>query len=232
MGLAPRGRSRANSAVAALTLLKGALITFEGGEGAGKSTQIGRLAERLQSEAGLRPEQIQRVREPGGTVLGEGIREVLKRPDSRICSPSEALLFTACRAQLVDDVIRPALEAGKIVLCDRFADSTVAYQQGGRGLPPDAIAAINRLACGTVTPQLTVLLDLDPALGLSRAAARDDGQVDRLEALDLAFHRRVRETYHALAQAQPQRFLVLDALRPTANLANAIWDEVRRRCFA
>lgn len=215
--------------MAALTLSRGALITFEGGEGAGKSTQIGRLAGRLVAELGLAPEQVVRVREPGGTVLGEGIREVLKRPESRIGGPSEALLFAACRAQLVEDVIRPALAAGKVVLCDRFADSTVAYQGGGRGLPADLVESVNRLACGEVRPDLTVLLDLDPADGLARASARDSGKADRLEALDLAFHRRVREAYRALARSEPARILVLDATRPQAEVAEAIWHEVRRR---
>ena len=229
MGLAPRGRLRANRAVAALTLSRGVLITFEGGEGAGKSTQIGRLSGRLVAELGLAPEQVVRVREPGGTVLGEGIREVLKRPESRIGGPSEALLFAACRAQLVEDVIRPALAAGKVVLCDRFADSTVAYQGGGRGLPADLVESVNRLACGEVRPDLTVLLDLDPADGLARASARDSGKADRLEALDLAFHRRVRDAYRALARSEPARILVLDATRPQSEVAEAIWHEVRRR---
>ena len=215
--------------MAALTLSRGVLITFEGGEGAGKSTQIGRLSGRLVAELGLAPEQVVRVREPGGTVLGEGIREVLKRPESRIGGPSEALLFAACRAQLVEDVIRPALAAGKVVLCDRFADSTVAYQGGGRGLPADLVESVNRLACGEVRPDLTVLLDLDPADGLARASARDSGKADRLEALDLAFHRRVREAYRALARSEPARILVLDATRPQAEVAEAIWHEVRRR---
>lgn len=215
--------------MAALTLSRGVLITFEGGEGAGKSTQIGRLAERLSGELGIAADRILRVREPGGTVLGEGIREILKRPESRIGGPAEALLFAACRSQLVEDLIRPSLAAGKVVLCDRFADSTVAYQGGGRGLPAALVDSVNRLACGEIRPDLTVLLDLDPALGLARASARDSGKADRLESLDLAFHRRVRDAYHALAAAEPARFLVLDATRPPAEVAEAIWHEVRRR---
>ena len=184
--------------MAALTLSRGVLITFEGGEGAGKSTQIGRLAERLSGELGIAADRILRVREPGGS-------------------------------QLVEDLIRPSLAAGKVVLCDRFADSTVAYQGGGRGLPAALVDSVNRLACGEIRPDLTVLLDLDPALGLARASARDSGKADRLESLDLAFHRRVREAYHALAAAEPARFLVLDATRPPAEVAEAIWHEVRRR---
>ena len=122
--------------MAELSRIRGALLTFEGGEGAGKSTLIARMAERLVAEGGIAPADIVRVREPGGTALGEGIREILKRPEAVICPAAEALLFAACRAELVDQVIRPALAAGKVVLCDRYADSTVAYQQGGRGLAP------------------------------------------------------------------------------------------------
>lgn len=215
--------------MAALSRIRGTLITFEGGEGAGKSTLIGRLAERLAAEGGLDAADIVRVREPGGTALGEGIREILKRPDAAICPPAEALLFAACRAELVDQVIRPALAAGKVVLCDRYADSTVAYQQGGRGLPAELVAAANRLACGETRPALTVLLDLDPAAGLARASRRDAGKPDRLEALDLSFHRRVRETYRALAEAEPARFLTLDAALPPGAVAERLWHEVLRR---
>ena len=125
--------------------------------------------------------------------------------------------------------VAPRLAEGKVVLCDRFADSTVAYQGGGRGLPDALVGSVNRLACGEVRPDLTVLLDLDPAVGLARASVRDAGKADRLEALDLAFHRRVRDAYHALARAEPARFLILDATRPPAEVAEAIWHEVRRR---
>lgn len=209
--------------------IRGSLLTFEGGEGAGKSTQIALLADRL-AAAGLVPAaDVLRVREPGGTTLGEGIREILKRKDAAICPEAEALLFAACRAEVVDQVIRPALASGKVVLCDRFADSTVAYQQGGRGLPPELIAAANRLACREVRPAMTVLLDLDPAAGLARASRRDDGKPDRLESLDLSFHRRVREAYLALAAAEPGRFLVLDASQPPGAIAEALWHEILRR---
>lgn len=209
--------------------IRGALLTFEGGEGAGKSTQIARLASRLQAEGGLAGSDLVLVREPGGTALGEGIREILKRPGAAICAEAEALLFTACRAELVDQVVRPALAAGKVVLCDRFADSTVAYQQGGRGLPPDLVAAANRLACREVRPALTVLLEIDPAAGLARASRRDDGRPDRLESLDLAFHLRVRDAYRALAAADPGRFLRLDAARPPDEVAESLWHEVLLR---
>lgn len=212
-----------------LTAIRGSLITFEGGEGAGKSTQIARLRARLIADAGLPEGDIISVREPGGTAMGEGIRELLKRPGASISPEAEMLLFSACRAQLVADVILPATRAGKVVICDRFADSTLAYQQGGRGLPAEAVRAANALACQGVRPALTLLLDLPPEAGLARASARDLGQPDRLEALDLAFHRRVREAYLALAASEPGRFLVLDATRPPEAVADSIWHEVARR---
>jgi len=209
--------------------IRGSLITFEGGEGAGKSTQIAELARRLESELGVSGGDIVKVREPGGTPMGEGIRQLLKRPDASIAPAAEMLLFAACRAELVADLIAPALLAHKVVLCDRFADSTVAYQQGGRGLPADAVRSANTLACQGLVPNLTVLLDLPPEAGLARASTRDLGKPDRLEALDLGFHRRVREAYLALAAAEPARFLVLNAALEPAVVAEAIWHEVRRR---
>ena len=145
--------------------IAGKFITFEGGEGAGKSTQLTRLADRLRaSGAGVLS-----LREPGGTPFGEKMRDVLKHPGSVIRPAAEALLFAACRAQLVADVIAPALASGQVVLCDRFIDSTVAYQSGGRGLDRALIESANRLACGPVRPDLTILLDLDPSRGLGRA---------------------------------------------------------------
>lgn len=209
--------------------IRGSLITFEGGEGAGKSTQIAELGKRLESDLAVAATDILKVREPGGTPMGEGIRQLLKRPDTSISPAAEMLLFAACRAELVAELIAPALSARKVVLCDRFADSTVAYQQGGRGLPSDAVRSANRLACQGLVPALTVLLDLSPEAGLARASKRDLGQPDRLEALDLDFHRRVRQSYLELAAAEPGRFLVLDATLPLSALADAIWHEVRRR---
>lgn len=204
----------------------GKFITFEGGEGAGKSTQVGLLAARLES-AGRRA---LKLREPGGTALGEQLRDVLKsRQTLHLEAAAEALLFAACRAQLVGEVIQPQLGAGTFVLCDRFIDSTVAYQSGGRGLDRPLIEAANRLACGPLRPDLTVLLDLDPSHGLGRASIRDHGQHDRFEALGEAFHRKVRSVYHELAAAEPARFLVLDATRDPQTLSEEIWHEVHRR---
>ena len=205
--------------------IAGKFITFEGGEGAGKSTQLTRLAERLRAAG----EGVLSLREPGGTPFGEKMRDVLKQPGSAIRPAAEALLFASCRAQLVADVIAPALAAGQVVLCDRFIDSTVAYQSGGRGLDRALIESANRLACGPVRPDLTVLLDLDPSSGLGRASVRDNGQPDRFEVLGAEFHRKVRALYHALAQEEPARFFVVDAARPPEAVEQEIWHEIARR---
>ncbi len=205
--------------------IAGKFITFEGGEGAGKSTQLTRLAERLRAAG----ETVLSLREPGGTPFGEKMRDVLKQPGSAIQPAAEALLFASCRAQLVADVIAPALAAGKVVLCDRFIDSTVAYQSGGRGLDRALIESANRLACGSVLPDLTVLLDLDPTRGLGRASVRDQGQADRFEVLGAEFHRKVRELYHSLAKEEPGRFFVVDAARPAEAVEQEVWHEIARR---
>jgi dTMP kinase len=205
--------------------IAGRFITFEGGEGAGKSTQLTHLAERLRVNGA----SVLSLREPGGTPFGEKMRDVLKQPGSVIQPAAEALLFAACRAQLVADVITPALAAGQVVLCDRFIDSTVAYQSGGRGLDRALIESANRLACGPVRPDLTILLDLDPSRGLGRASVRDQGQADRFEVLGADFHRQVRELYHALAKEEPGRFFVVDAARPPEAIEEEIWHEIARR---
>jgi dTMP kinase len=205
--------------------IAGKFITFEGGEGAGKSTQLRRLAEQLTASGSV----VRGLREPGGTAFGERMREVLKQPGAAIAPAAEALLFAACRAQLVAEVIAPALAAGEVVLCDRFVDSTVAYQSGGRGLDRALVESANRLACGPLRPDLTVLLDLEPAKGLGRAAVRDRGQADRFEILGDAFHRAVRDLYHQLAREEPGRFLVVDAARPPDAVAADIWHEIARR---
>ncbi len=206
--------------------IRGKLITFEGGEGSGKSTQIAMLSGRL-LQSGSR---VLSLREPGGTSIGERMREALKRPGEAISPAAEALFFTACRAQLVAEALAPALQRGEVVLCDRFVDSTVAYQSGGRGLDRGLIESANRLACGELRPNLTVLLDLDPERGLGRAAVRDQGRFDRFEALDAEFHRRVRTTYLSLAEEEPARFIVIDASRTPESISEEIWNEVSRRC--
>lgn len=192
-------------------------ITFEGPEGAGKTTQVRLLAEALR-ESGRKALV---TFEPGGTPLGDALRSLLLTPDpARPVTPSaEVLLFAAARAQLVDEVIKPALERGEIVVCDRFADSTWAYQVSGRGLPADAVAWLGSFATAGIRPDLTFLLDLDVSTGLAR---KRGGPVDRLEREEQAFHERVRAGYLALAEREDGRFVVLDATRAARDLAAVI----------
>ena len=175
------------------------LIVLEGAEGVGKSTQLRRLAEWLES----RGETVVAVREPGGTVVGDEIRRILLDPASDITAHAEALLFMASRAQLVERVVRPALAHGDAVLIDRFFLSTYAYQGAGRGLPEDEIRAANRVATGGLVPDLTLLLELPAGEGLARAARR--GERDRMERAADDFHRRVGEAFGRFASAEWQR---------------------------
>lgn len=196
-------------------------ITFEGGEGCGKSTQARALCRKL-SRSSISAEL---TREPGGTALGEQIRHLLKkRREDRISPEAELLLFAAARAELVSQVIRPALQQGKVVLCDRFADSTSAYQGYGRGLDLAVIHSINTLATGGTMPDLTVLLDIPPATGLGRRQAE---LRDRFENEDVAFHNRIRAGYLKLADQEPNRWLVIDATLPRRAVGKAIWDRVK-----
>lgn len=203
---------------AARVTRRGVFITFEGGEGSGKSTQLERLVARLRA-AGLDPVV---TREPGGTPLAEGIRTLLLDPAGRPEPAAEALLMVAARADLVARVIRPALESGRIVLCDRYGDSTLAYQGAGRGLDADGLVSLNRFATGGLVPDRTLLFDIDPALGIARRA--DSGKpLDRMDREPEAFHRRVRDRFLELARAEPARFVVLDASRG----ADALEHETR-----
>ncbi|WP_288434661.1 dTMP kinase [uncultured Deinococcus sp.] len=198
----------------------GLFLTFEGPEGAGKSTQLAALVRRLRAAG----HTVTETREPGGTLLGTEVRRVVLDPALEMGPLPEFLLYSASRAQLVAEVIRPALERGEVVVCDRYADSTLAYQGYGRGLDLGFLERVTQEATGGLRPDLTVLLDLDPALGLARAAQR--GQPDRLERADLAFHTRVREGFLALAAAEPGRVLVMDATRPENDLSADIWTAV------
>lgn len=186
----------------------GLFITFEGSEGCGKSTQIRRIAEKLR--AGGR--EVISLREPGGTPIGERIRNLLQYDDdaSAMTSEAELLLFAASRAQLVREVIRPALERSAVVLCDRFFDSTTVYQGVARALPAAEVAAINVFAVGSTLPDLTLLLDLDAAEGRLRASLRK-GPVDRMEQEGGEFYEAVRCGYLELAQKNPSRIVVIDA---------------------
>ena len=193
--------------------LRSGFITFEGIEGSGKSTQIALLAEALKAR-GL-PHLV--TREPGGTPAGESLRALLLDSSTRLGPAAELLLYAAARAEHLERVIRPALAAGRLVLCDRYLDATRAYQGYGRGLPLTWIESLHALEPLRQAPDRTLLIDLDPALGLERArgrnrkAAQDEG---RFEAEDLEFHRRVRAGYLALAQAEPERFRVIDGDAP------------------
>ncbi|MCB0046625.1 MAG: dTMP kinase [Caldilineaceae bacterium] len=183
-------------------------ITFEGPEGSGKTTQIRLLADALRSQG----YDVLTTREPGGTVIGDAIRSVLLSIEHHTMSPrAETLLFNAARAQIVDEVIRPALDAGRIVLCDRYADSTLAYQGYGREQDLDELRALGRYATAALTPDVTIYLDIDPHAGLARKRAGDAAEWNRMEEETLAYHQAVRAGYHALAAQEPERWLLLDA---------------------
>ncbi len=189
----------------------GFLITFEGIEGCGKTTQLARLAQWLR-QRGL---GVLTTREPGGCPIADRIRAILLAPESRNLVPrAELLLYAAARAQHVDEVIRPALQAGLLVLCDRFTDATLAYQGGGRNLDRELIVELNTLASAQTTPALTLLLDLPVAKGLARAQLRNQADADRegrFEQEAVEFHRRVQDAYRQLAAAEPERFRLVDA---------------------
>ncbi|MBA3249451.1 MAG: dTMP kinase [Geodermatophilaceae bacterium] len=185
--------------------MTGLFVAFEGGEGAGKTVQLGLLAEWLQA-AGHR---VRLTREPGATPAGERIRGIVLDPGSTLTPRAEALLYAADRAEHVETVIVPALAAGEVVLSDRYVDSTLAYQGAGRALDSAQVRQLNDWATGGLCPDLTVLLDLDPTIGLARAGGRR--RLDRIEQESLAFHHRVRAEFLRLAATQPARYLVLDA---------------------
>ena len=199
-------------------------ITFEGVEGSGKTTQFRRLAERLP--------QALATREPGGTAVGDRIRALLLDSKSEIDPVAEVFLFAASRRQLVMEVIRPALASGRVVLCDRYADSTLAYQGFGRLITLDRLRSLTEWATDSLKPDLTLLFDLPEETGLQRARSRnattanDEG---RFEAEDLRFHRRVREGYLALAAAEPQRFAIVDANGSADEVFERVMDVVGKR---
>ena len=203
----------------------GLFITFEGPEGSGKTTQIRRLADWL----GEQGRNVLTTREPGGTRIGEAIREVLLSPaHTEMCAEAEILLFSAARAQIVRETLQPHLARGGVVLCDRFADSTLAYQGYGRLLDLDTLRQITLFATGGVVPALTICLDLPVVEGLRRKQGGDQAEWNRMERERLDFQERVRRGYLALAAAEPQRWFVLDALREI----EVIQAEIRQRVAA
>ncbi len=196
-------------------------VTFEGSEGCGKSTQARVLWKKLLS-SGISAEL---TYEPGGTLLGNRLRKILKRGAGEgLSSLSELFLFIVCRIELVDKVILPGLRQGKVVVCDRFADSTVAYQGYGRGLDMVMIDYMNKIATRGLKPDLTVLLDLPVVNGLGR---KSDSMDDRFETEGIDFHERVRMGYLELAAREPERWLVIDANLPKSEISGIVWERVR-----
>lgn len=202
----------------------GLFITFEGPEGSGKTTQVRLLADWLRQQG----HDVLTTREPGGTRIGDAVRNVLLDPSHVEMRPeTEILLFSAARAQIVGQVIRPHLARGGVVLCDRFADSTLAYQGYGRQLDLDTLRLITAFATGRLTPDLTICLDLPVIEGLRRKQGGDLGEWNRMERERLEFHERVRQGFLTLAAAEPGRWVVLDALRPVEEVQAQIRERVR-----
>lgn len=201
---------------------RGVFITFEGGEGAGKTTHISILAETLESFG----REVVRLREPGGTSIGEKLRALVLDPDNRtMCDECELLVYEAARAQVVHEVIAPALERGAVVLCDRFYDSTVAYQGGGRGMDASFIERANAFACQGIHPDRTILLVPPSAKdGLKRAV--QFGQADRLEQEGDCFHERVRDAFAALADDNPQRIRTVESASAVSDTARIVFGEL------
>jgi len=205
-------------------MMRGCFITLEGGEGAGKSTQRAAIASVLR-QAGLK---VLETREPGGSPGAEEIRELIVRGDpGRWDAQTEALLVFAARRDHLQRLILPALEQGHWVVCDRFADSTYAYQGYGRGLNLESLRSLYHFCAGELVPHLTLLLDLPAEAGLARAA--DRGGAERFEALDLAFHHRVRRGFLLMAAEEPERFTIIDASQPQAEVTKVVIDRVKKK---
>jgi dTMP kinase len=205
----------------------GKLISFEGSEGSGKSTQIALLAAHFQQTQ----REVLTTREPGGTEIGEQIRNIIvhNSKGDEMCAETELLLFTAARAQLVREVIAPAIMRGAIVLSDRFLDSSTVYQGIARNLAADPVAQINRFAVGNVMPDLTIVIDVPTEVSLARLKQRASDLPDRMERENVDFYTKVREGYLVLAQGMPERFLVVDGTKSADVIAKKIWTEVQAR---
>lgn len=204
-------------------------ITFEGGEGAGKSTAIKRIVEKLTSEG----YEIVLTREPGGTPIAEEIRNVILDKKNTAMDPrTEALLYAASRRQHLVEKVVPALKEGKLVLCDRFLDSSLAYQGGARGIGIDTVYNMNLFATEGMLPDLTILFDIKPEEGLARIAANSQREVNRLDVEKLTFHNKVRDSFHELAKKFPERFVIVDASKTPdevfADAYKAIEDRLKK----
>ena len=205
------------------TTKRGVFITFEGPDGSGKSTQARMLAERLRGEG----RQVLQSVEPGGTPIGQQIRRILLDPANEELTPtSELLLMFAARAQNVEQWILPALAEGKIVVSDRFTDSSIAYQGAGRGLGWETVLAVDRIACHGLVPDLTICVDIDTETGLARALGRGTSDT-RLEEQAIEFHHRAREAYHELARREPKRFKLIDGRGTPEEVAAKVWEQAK-----
>ncbi len=201
--------------------MKGIFITMEGPDGAGKTTQIRKLSEALQEQG----YEVIITREPGGTAISEAIRGILLDPEHKeMKSSTELLLYAAARAQLVAEVIGPAVDAGKAVISDRFVDSSVVYQGIARGLGVETVYEVNRPAIGKYMPDVTILLDLPAEIGIARK--KDQAELDRMEQESLDFHRKVAEGYRQLAARDPKRIQAIDATLPIDVICDMIKDKV------
>jgi len=205
----------------------GFLISFEGSEGSGKTTQIARLATHLEDSG----HEVVITREPGGSDIGEEIRHILQHADSsyNMFPETELLLFAASRAQLVREIIIPNIEEGNIVLCDRFLDSTTVYQGVAREIAEDPVQTINTFAVGDIIPDLTIVIDVPAAMGLERVKHRANSLPDRMEKENIEFYETVREGYIVLAKSLPKRFLVFDGTKEKQDIEAEIWDTVKTR---
>lgn len=206
---------------------RGLFLTFEGGDGSGKSTQLRMLAARLREEGYT----VFETQEPGGTPIGVQIRRILlDAANQELCPISELLLMFASRAQAVEQWILPALAEGKIVLSDRFTDSSLAYQGAGRGLGSEVVLEVDRIACRGLVPDLTIYVDIDLKTGLARAHARnreDQAKDTRLDEQAVDFHRRVREAYLQLVNDEPHRVRLVNGTRDPETVARDVWEQVR-----
>lgn len=207
--------------------MSGYFITFEGSEGCGKTTQIEALAKALEAQG----KTVLITREPGGTLIGEKIRNLLQDPghENEISDMAELLLFSASRAELIASRIQPALKRGEIVICDRFYDSTYVYQGLGRAIDMEIVEQLNQITVGTLKPDLTILLDLDAKVGIDRAKSRQSGELDRIENESLAFFEAVRNGYLELAKKEPERFKTIDGLLSVDAIKAIIWDTVETK---